>query len=157
MTAGHQSFTGSKLIRNGTSSIQLMSILTALHRSKTCFVISLVQVSILLARSRSLLIRTKAVNHRMFVLESSGPDPWESEYTMKAELDTYDQFAIDGTYFQYADKLYHIYSCWYNNQTSVRDCTQRFRILLIALSGHQCFALAKWRIRGQCPRLCPNV
>lgn len=59
-----------------------------------------------------------AVNHRMFVLESSGPDIWESEYTMKAELDTYDQFAIDGTYFRYAEKLYHIYSCWYTNQTS---------------------------------------
>ncbi|KAK5071177.1 hypothetical protein LTR64_007681 [Lithohypha guttulata] len=55
-----------------------------------------------------------AVNHRMFVLESSGPDPWTSEFTMKAELNTYDQFAIDGTYFQYDNKLYHIYSCWYD-------------------------------------------
>ncbi|KAK5941060.1 hypothetical protein PMZ80_006337 [Knufia obscura] len=59
-----------------------------------------------------------AVNHRMFALESSGSDIWESEYSMKAELNTYDQFAIDGTYFQHADKLYHIYSCWYTNQTS---------------------------------------
>lgn len=59
-----------------------------------------------------------AVNHRMFVLESSGSDPWDSEYSMKAELDTYDQFAIDGTYFQHSGKLYHIYSCWYTNQTS---------------------------------------
>lgn len=59
-----------------------------------------------------------AVHHRMFVLESSGQDPWESEYTMKAELDTYDQFAIDGTYFQYQDRLFHIYSCWYDKYTS---------------------------------------
>ena len=50
-----------------------------------------------------------AINHRMFVLESSGSDPWESNYTMKSELNTFDQFAIDGTYFQYQGELYHIY------------------------------------------------
>ncbi len=54
-----------------------------------------------------------AVNHRMFVLESSDSDPWESDYTMKGELNTFDQFAIDGTYFQHSTGLYHIYSCWY--------------------------------------------
>ncbi|GAM85845.1 hypothetical protein ANO11243_038530 [Dothideomycetidae sp. 11243] len=54
-----------------------------------------------------------AVNHRMYVLESSGADPWESTYSLKAQLDTYDQFAIDGTYFQHSTGLYHIYSCWY--------------------------------------------
>jgi GH43 family beta-xylosidase len=55
-----------------------------------------------------------AINHRMFVLESSGSDPWESEYTVKGELNTFDQFAIDGTYFRYNGELYHIYSCWEN-------------------------------------------
>ncbi|KAK3058624.1 hypothetical protein LTR09_000189 [Extremus antarcticus] len=55
-----------------------------------------------------------AINHRMFVLESSGSDPWESDYSMKGELNTFDQFAIDGTYFKYRDELYHIYSCWEN-------------------------------------------
>ncbi len=50
-----------------------------------------------------------AINHRMFVLESSGSDPWESDYSMKGELNTFDQFAIDGTYFKYRDELYHIY------------------------------------------------
>ena len=50
-----------------------------------------------------------AINHRMFVLESSGSDPWESNYTMKAMLNTFDQFAIDGTYFKYNGELYHIY------------------------------------------------
>jgi len=52
-----------------------------------------------------------AVNHRMFVLESSTADPWESECSFKAELDTYDQFAIDGTYFMHSTGLYHVYSC----------------------------------------------
>ncbi|TKA53249.1 hypothetical protein B0A49_11688, partial [Cryomyces minteri] len=52
-----------------------------------------------------------AVNHRMYVLESSGPDPWNSTYAVKAQLNTYDQFAIDGTYFQHSTGLYHIYSC----------------------------------------------
>lgn len=55
-----------------------------------------------------------ALNHRMFVLESSGPDPWESDYEVKAELDTYDQFAIDGTYLDIGGQLYHVYSCWYD-------------------------------------------
>jgi hypothetical protein len=59
-----------------------------------------------------------AVNHRMFALESSGPGIWDSEYTMKGELDTYNQFAIDGTYFQHSSGLYHIYSCWYDAYTS---------------------------------------
>lgn len=54
-----------------------------------------------------------AVNHRMYVVEGVGADPWTAIYKYKGELDTYDQFAIDGTYFQYKDQLYHIYSCWY--------------------------------------------
>jgi GH43 family beta-xylosidase len=54
-----------------------------------------------------------AVHHRMYVLESSSADPWTSTYTLKAQLNTYDQFAIDGTYFAHSTGLYHIYSCWY--------------------------------------------
>lgn len=53
-----------------------------------------------------------AVNHRMFVLENASSDPW-GNYTTKGMLDTYDQFAIDGTYFQHSTGLYHVYSCWY--------------------------------------------
>ncbi|KAF2273976.1 alpha-N-arab-like proteininofuranosidase [Westerdykella ornata] len=53
-----------------------------------------------------------AVHHRMFVLEGTGTDPWAAEYEYKAQLDTYDQFAIDGTYFQHDGNLYHTYSCW---------------------------------------------
>lgn len=60
-----------------------------------------------------------AVFHRMFVLEGSGSeDPWEVEFSFKAELDTYDQFAIDGTYFQHESGLYHIYSCWDDKYSS---------------------------------------
>lgn len=53
-----------------------------------------------------------AVHHRMFVVEGTGSDPWTATYQYKSELDTYNQFAIDGTYFQHNDQLYHIYSCW---------------------------------------------
>ncbi|ORY01335.1 hypothetical protein BCR34DRAFT_605950 [Clohesyomyces aquaticus] len=49
----------------------------------------------------------------MFVLEGRGSDPWTVDFAYKAQLDTYDQFAIDGTYFQHESGLYHIYSCWY--------------------------------------------
>ncbi|KAF2720116.1 glycoside hydrolase family 43 protein [Polychaeton citri CBS 116435] len=59
-----------------------------------------------------------AVYHRMYVLESSSSDPWTSNYTFKAQLDTYDQFAIDGTYFRHSTGLYHIYSCWYTAYSS---------------------------------------
>ncbi|KAK5131206.1 hypothetical protein LTR08_001231 [Meristemomyces frigidus] len=55
-----------------------------------------------------------AVNHRMYVLEGSTSDPWTGNYTMKAQLNTFDQFAIDGTYFQHSTGLYHIYSCWFS-------------------------------------------
>lgn len=54
-----------------------------------------------------------AVHHRMFVLEGLGADPWAATFTFKAQLNTFDQFAIDGTYFQHSTGLYHIYSCWY--------------------------------------------
>ena len=60
-----------------------------------------------------------AINHKMFVLESSGSDIWDSEYAFKAELDTFDQgLAIDGTYLQHETGLYHIYSCWYSKYMS---------------------------------------
>ena len=49
----------------------------------------------------------------MYVLEGSDLDPWKASFTYKSQLDTYDQFAIDGTYFQHTSGLYHIYSCWY--------------------------------------------
>ncbi|KAF4622653.1 hypothetical protein G7Y89_g14375 [Cudoniella acicularis] len=55
-----------------------------------------------------------AINHRMFVLKGDGPDPWTCNFNMKGMLNTFDQFVIDGTYFQYNNQLYMIYSCWEN-------------------------------------------
>lgn len=62
-------------------------------------------------------INCPAINHRMFVLEGSGPDPWTANFTLKSQLNTFDQFAIDGTYFILNNEIYHIYSCW-EQQTS---------------------------------------
>lgn len=59
-----------------------------------------------------------AVHHRMYVLQSSGADIWSSKYAFKSQLNTFDQFAIDGTYFQHPSGLYHIYSCWYDTYQS---------------------------------------
>lgn len=59
-----------------------------------------------------------AVHHRMYVLEGTGDDPWASEFTYKSQLDTYNQFAIDGTYFQHKAGLYHVYSCWFSEYMS---------------------------------------
>ncbi|KAF2742724.1 glycoside hydrolase family 43 protein [Sporormia fimetaria CBS 119925] len=65
-----------------------------------------------------------AIYHRMFVLSSSSsssnstPDPWTATFpNPPVQLNTFDQFAIDGTYFTHASNLYHIYSCW-DNATS---------------------------------------
>ncbi|CAJ2500772.1 Uu.00g036250.m01.CDS01 [Anthostomella pinea] len=63
-------------------------------------------------------INCPAINHRMFVLEADGPDPWTASFSLKPMLDTYDQFAIDGTYFAFENKLYHIYSCWEQKYSS---------------------------------------
>jgi GH43 family beta-xylosidase len=50
----------------------------------------------------------------MFVLSTTNSDPMAGNFTLKAELDTFNQFAIDGTYFQHTTGLYHIYSCWFS-------------------------------------------
>ncbi|KAF2477792.1 uncharacterized protein BDR25DRAFT_364760 [Lindgomyces ingoldianus] len=54
-----------------------------------------------------------AVHHRMFVFEGLGSDPWVANFSFKAQLNTYDQFPIDGTYLQHKSGLYHVYNCWY--------------------------------------------
>lgn len=59
-----------------------------------------------------------AVYHRMFVLEGEGVDPWTADFSYKGELDTFGQFAIDGTYFQHPTGLYHVYSCWFSEYQS---------------------------------------
>jgi GH43 family beta-xylosidase len=37
----------------------------------------------------------------MYVVEGHGSSPWTANYTYKSQLDTFDQFAIDGTYFKH--------------------------------------------------------
>jgi GH43 family beta-xylosidase len=37
----------------------------------------------------------------MYVVEGHGSSPWTSNYTYKSQLETFDQFAIDGTYFKH--------------------------------------------------------
>jgi GH43 family beta-xylosidase len=59
----------------------------------------------------------------MYVVEGKGADPWEAEWEYKAELDTYDQFSIDGTYFIKDRQLYHIYSCTSSPIPTYRYCT----------------------------------
>jgi GH43 family beta-xylosidase len=54
-----------------------------------------------------------AVHHRVYVLEGSDSDSWEATFTPKAQLNTYDQFAIDGTYFQHSTGLFYVCSFWY--------------------------------------------
>jgi GH43 family beta-xylosidase len=54
----------------------------------------------------------------MFVLEGVGADPWTADFSYKGELDTFGQFAIDGTYFQHPTGLYHVYSCWFSEYQS---------------------------------------
>lgn len=54
----------------------------------------------------------------MFVVRGSGPDndtlpnPYDATWGEAVKLNTYNSFAIDGTYFLHNEKLYHIYSCW---------------------------------------------
>lgn len=87
-----------------------------------------------------------ALNHKMFVLESSSSDVWDSNYTMKAQLDNFDMgLAIDGTYFQHSTGLYQIYSCWYAKYTSwpsnlciIKSPHRSVPTLHIRLTTHQC-------------------
>lgn len=54
----------------------------------------------------------------MYTLEGTGEDPWAANFTYKSQLSTFDQFAIDGTYFQHKTGLYHVYSCWFSQYMS---------------------------------------
>lgn len=59
-------------------------------------------------------------NRRIYVLENSSPDPMQGEWVMKGKLsDESDQWAIDGSVFEYQGKLYLIWSGW--NHVSKTD------------------------------------
>lgn len=54
------------------------------------------------------------LNHRIFVLENSNPDPFAGEFKMKARIktDEADNWAIDGTVFMHNNSLYFVWSGW---------------------------------------------
>lgn len=52
-------------------------------------------------------------NHRMYVVENSSPDPMEGIWEFKGKVsDPSDKWAIDGSVFEYSDKLYMVWSGW---------------------------------------------
>lgn len=53
------------------------------------------------------------INHRMYVVENSSPDPMEGTWEFKGKVsDPSDKWAIDGSVFEYSGKLYMIWSGW---------------------------------------------
>lgn len=55
----------------------------------------------------------KNINHRMWVLENSSPDPLKGEWIMKGKLTTpEDKWSIDGSLFEHNKQLYMIWSGW---------------------------------------------
>jgi len=52
-------------------------------------------------------------NHRMYVIENPSPDPMEGTWEFKGKVsDPSDKWAIDGSVFEYSDKLYMVWSGW---------------------------------------------
>lgn len=52
-------------------------------------------------------------NHRMYVLENSSSDPLSGKWNFKGKIsDPSDKWAIDGSVFEYRDRLYFIWSGW---------------------------------------------
>jgi GH43 family beta-xylosidase len=53
------------------------------------------------------------VNHRMYVVENSSPDPSEGIWEFRGKVsDPTDKWAIDGTVFYHNSKLYMVWSGW---------------------------------------------
>ncbi|MBD2867988.1 family 43 glycosylhydrolase [Paenibacillus sp. IB182493] len=61
------------------------------------------------------------VNHRMYVMENTSPDPMQGTWTYKGQItDPTNKWAIDGTVLQVNNELYFIWSGWEGN-TNVRQ------------------------------------
>lgn len=55
----------------------------------------------------------KNENHRMYVVENASPDPTQGTWEFKGKVtDKTDKWAIDGSVFELAEKLYFIWSGW---------------------------------------------
>lgn len=55
----------------------------------------------------------KNENHRMYVIENSGPDPIQGEWIFRGKIaDPADKWAIDGDVFEHKNQLYMLWSGW---------------------------------------------
>ena len=61
-------------------------------------------------------------NHRMYVLESAGVDPFSGSWTFRGQInDSTNLWAIDGTVFQVGTQLYMIWSGWPSTSSSQQN------------------------------------
>ncbi|MCZ4136287.1 alpha-N-arabinofuranosidase, partial [Escherichia coli] len=61
------------------------------------------------------------VNHRMYVMENTSPDPTQGNWQYKGQItDPTNKWAIDGTVLQTGGQLYFIWSGW-EGDTNVRQ------------------------------------
>lgn len=62
------------------------------------------------------------IEHRLWVLENSSPDPLQGEWIMKGKLTTPgDKWSIDGSLFEYKKQLYCIWSGWEGDANGEQD------------------------------------
>tara|TARA_R110000744_G_scaffold374490_1_gene487322 strand:- start:26222 stop:27352 length:1131 start_codon:yes stop_codon:yes gene_type:complete len=69
-------------------------------------------------------------NHRMFVLENTDKNPFVGTFNLKSKLktDANDNWAIDGSIFQYNNQFYFLWSGWENPKTEGGEETQHIYI-----------------------------
>lgn len=69
-------------------------------------------------------------NHRMFVLENTDKNPFEGSFNLKSKLktDAKDNWAIDGSIFQYNKQFYFLWSGWENPKIDNGKETQNIYI-----------------------------
>ena len=62
------------------------------------------------------------IQHRLWVLENSSPNPLKGEWIMKGKLTTPgDKWSIDGSLFEYKKQLYCIWSGWEGDTNGEQD------------------------------------
>ena len=61
-------------------------------------------------------------SHRIWVLENASTDPFDGEWTFKGKIsDASDHWAIDGSVFEVANRLYLIWSGWEDDVNGVQN------------------------------------
>ncbi len=64
----------------------------------------------------------KNANHRLYVIENSGQDPLEGEWTFKGKIsDSTDRWAIDGSVFEYKKQWYITWAGWEAHKNGSQD------------------------------------